>query len=200
MSVDDRPVKFIPPLPGRPLQPIDPDRPVFLAELPGGRIAWMVSGYENVRQMLVDQRFSRALAVTPGHAQPGWELIAAGSINGMDPPGHTRLRKLVSTAFTARHIESLRPRVADIVNGLIDAMLDRAQPADLVASFSLPLPAQVICEMLGVPAEDLEQFHAWSDTHRRQLAARLGRDPDGLRRTVRLLRQAAGREAGTARR
>jgi len=54
--------------------------------------------------------------------------------------------------------------VASIVNELIDAMAGRPQPADLVAGFSLPLPAQVICEMLGVPAEDLGQFHAWSDT------------------------------------
>jgi cytochrome P450 len=176
MSVGDRPVKYTPPLPSQPLYSIDPDRPVFRAELPDGRVAWMVSGYENVRQVLVDQRFSRALAVTPGHAQPGWELIAAGSINGMDPPGHTRLRKLVTSAFTARRIESLRPRVAGIVGELIDAMLDRPQPVDLVASFSLPLPAQVICEMLGVPAEDLEQFHAWSDT----IVGNWQRDPDQI--------------------
>jgi len=81
----------------------------------------------------------------------------------MDPPEHTRLRKLVASAFTARRAEALRPRVAGIVNELIDAMLGRPQPADLVAGFSLPLPAQVICEMLGVPAADVEQFHAWSD-------------------------------------
>jgi cytochrome P450 len=90
-------------------------------------------------------------------------MSAAGSINGMDPPGHTRLRKLVASAFTARRVEALRPRVASIVNELIDAMAGRPQPADLMAGFSLPLPAQVICEMLGVPAEDLGQFHAWSD-------------------------------------
>jgi cytochrome P450 len=91
-------------------------------------------------------------------------MFAAGSINGMDPPEHTRLRKLVASTFTARRVEALRPRVADIVNGLIDAMAGRPQPADLVAGFSLPLPAQVICEMLGVPAADTGQFHAWSDT------------------------------------
>jgi cytochrome P450 len=90
-------------------------------------------------------------------------MFAAGSINGMDPPEHTRLRKLVASAFTARRAEALRPRVASIVNGLIDAVLDRPQPVDLVAGFSLPLPAQVICEMLGVPAADTGQFHAWSD-------------------------------------
>jgi cytochrome P450 len=166
MTVDSSPVKFTPALPGQPVPEIatvSGGRPVFRAELPDGRIVWLVSGYENVRQMIIDQRFSRALAVAPGRAQPGFEMSAAGSINGMDPPEHTRLRKLVASAFTARRVEALRPRVASIVNELIDAMAGRPQPADLMAGFSLPLPAQVICEMLGVPAEDLGQFHAWSD-------------------------------------
>ena len=166
MTVDDSPVKFTPALPGQPapeIRTIGGDRPVFRAELPGGRIVWLVSGYDNVRQMIIDQRFSRALAVAPGHAQQGFELFAASSINGMDPPEHTRLRKLVASAFTARRVEALRPRVASIVGELIDAIIGRAQPVDLIAGFSLPLPARVICEMLGVPAADIAQFHAWSD-------------------------------------
>jgi cytochrome P450 len=166
MTVDSSPVKFTPALPGEPaadIRTVSRGRPVFRAELPDGRIVWLVSGYENVRQMIIDQRFSRALAVAPGQARPGVEMFAAGSINGMDPPEHTRLRKLVASAFTVRRVEALRPRVASIVGELIDAMLDRPQPVDLVTGFSLPLPTQVICEMLGVPAADLEQFHAWSD-------------------------------------
>ncbi len=167
MTVDSSPVKFTPALPGQPvpeIRTIGGGRPVFRAELPDGRIVWLVSGYENVRQVIIDQRFSRAMAVAPGQARPGFEMFAAGSINGMDPPEHTRLRKLVASAFTARRAAALRPRVASIVNGLIDAMLDRPQPVDLVAGFSLPLPAQVICEMLGVPAADTGRFHAWSET------------------------------------
>jgi cytochrome P450 len=166
MTVDSSPVKFTPALPGQPAadtRTISRDRPVFRAELPDGRIVWLVSGYENVRQMIIDQRFSRALAVAPGQARPGVEMFAAGSILGMGPPEHTRLRKLVASAFTVRRVEALRPRAASIVGELIDALLDRAQPADLVTGFSLPLPTRVICEMLGVPAADLEQFHAWSD-------------------------------------
>jgi cytochrome P450 len=166
MTLDSSPVKFTPARPGQPvadIATISGDRPVFRAELPDGRIVWLVSGYQNVRQMIIDQRFSRALAVAPGQAQQGFEMFAAGSINGMDPPEHTRLRKLVASAFTSRRTEALRPRVASTVNELIDAMIGRPQPVDLVTAFSLPLPAQVICEMLGVPAEDMEQFHAWSD-------------------------------------
>ena len=138
--------------------------PVVRVELPDGSTAWLVGGYEEVRQTLVDQRFSRALAVAPGRPLRGTEVFAAGSIIGLDPPEHTRLRKLVASAFTARRVEALRPRVAIIVHELIDALLGLPQPADLVTGFSLPLPVQVICEMLGVPAEDVEQFHAWSDT------------------------------------
>jgi cytochrome P450 len=179
MSIDSSPVKYTPALPGQPtpdIATISGGRPVFRAELPDGRIVWLVTGYENVRQMIIDQRFSRALAVAPGSARQGFEMFAAGSINGMDPPEHTRLRKLVASAFTARRVEALRPRVAAIVNGLIYAMADHPQPADLVARFSLPLPTQVICEMLGVPAEDTGQFHAWSDT----ILADWQRDPDEI--------------------
>jgi cytochrome P450 len=167
MTIDSAPVKFTPTPPGQPvaeIRTISGDRPVFRAELPDGRIVWLVSGYENVRQMLADQRFSRALAVAPDRAQPGFEMFAGESINGMDPPEHARLRKLVASAFTARRTEAMRPRITSIVSELIDAMLERPQPADLVAGFSLPLPARVICEMLGVPAEDTAQFHMWSDT------------------------------------
>ncbi len=74
MTVDPSPVKFTPALPGQPVPEIRTSsggRPVFRAELPDGRIVWLVSGYDNVRQMIIDQRFSRALAVAPGRAQQG---------------------------------------------------------------------------------------------------------------------------------
>jgi cytochrome P450 len=170
MTIDDSPIRL--PLAAAPspdqsvsqFRALLQNRPVVRVELPDGSTAWLAGGYEEVRQTLVDQRFSRALAVAPGRLLQGTEVFAAGSINGLDPPEHTRLRKLVASAFTARRVEALRPRVAIIVEELIDALLDRPQPADLVTGFSLPLPVQVICEMLGVPAEDVEKFHAWSDT------------------------------------
>jgi cytochrome P450 len=167
MNADGSPVKFTPAGPGQAgssIRAISGGQPVFRAELPDGRLAWLVSGYEHVRRVIIDQRFSRSLAVAPEHAKQGFEVFASASINGMDPPEHTRLRKLVASAFTARRVEALRPRVSGIVSELIDGVRQGQQPADLVASFSLPLPSRVICEMLGVPAEDLEQFHSWSDT------------------------------------
>jgi cytochrome P450 len=170
MTFEDSPIKLPPAVPPWPdhtvpeLRELLRNRPVVRAELPDGSIAWLAGGYEEARQLVVDQRFSRALAVAPGRSLQGTEVFAAGSMNGVDPPQHTRLRKLVASAFTARRVEALRPRVAGIVDELIDALLDGPQPADLVAGFSLPLPVQVNCEMLGVPTEDMEQFHAWSDT------------------------------------
>jgi cytochrome P450 len=169
MTFEGSPIKFTPappsPYPSVPeFRALIEDRPVVLAELPDGSTAWLVSGYEQARQMAVDPRFSRALALSSGRAQQGFEIFARGSINGIDPPEHTRLRKLVASAFTARRVEALRQRVTGIVDELINRLLDQPQPTDLIAAFSLPLPVQVICEMLGVPPEDMEQFHAWSDT------------------------------------
>jgi len=90
-----------------------------------------------------------------------------------DPPDHTRLRGLVQKAFTPRVVEGLRPRVEEICGQLLDAALQRGE-ADLVADYAYPLPVQIIVEMLGVPAEDHEQFRVWSDALAR------GLDPDFL--------------------
>jgi len=89
----------------------------------------------------------------------------------MDPPDHTRLRRLVNLAFTPRALEALRPRVQELVDELLDAMEGREE-IDAIADLAYPLPVSVICEMLGVPREDEPQFKVWS----RVLASSL--DPD----------------------
>jgi cytochrome P450 len=169
MTAEGR-IKFPPPAP---VSPADPAPEVFAqlrtcpvaqGELPDGSTAWLVGGYEQVRQVLTDQRFSRALAGAPGRSLQGIELSAAGSIIAMDPPEHTRLRKLAASAFTARRAEALRPRVAAIVDELIGALTARPQPADLMTSFSGPLPVRVICELLGVPTAGMDKFRTWSAT------------------------------------
>ena len=136
--------------------------PVQRAELPDGTKGWAAMGFEEVREVLSSPRFSRAMAVSPDRARRGFEVAAASSVLGMDPPEHTRLRRLVAAAFTHRRVEQHRPRVAAIVAELLDAMAAQGRPGDLVAGFSLPLPVQVICELLGVPAADMSKFHAWS--------------------------------------
>ncbi len=90
-----------------------------------------------------------------------------------DPPDHTRLRGLVQKAFTPRVVEGLRPRLEEICEGLLDTALERGE-IDLVADYAYPLPVQIIVEMLGVPAEDHEQFRVWSHALAR------GLDPDFL--------------------
>jgi len=90
-----------------------------------------------------------------------------------DPPDHTRLRGLVQKAFTPRVVEGLRPRVEQICGDLLDAALERGS-CDLVGDYAYPLPVQIIVEMLGVPAEDHEQFRVWSGALAR------GLDPDFL--------------------
>ncbi len=155
------------------LKDLQRTRPVARFRLPDGRTGWLVTRYDDVRQVLVDPRFSRARAFGPDVPDTGLGQAAADSILGMDPPEHTRLRRLVAGAFTARRVEALRPRVAKLVDDLIDRLRTRPQPADLVENFSLPLPVQVICELLGVPEEDRHVFHDWSDT----LLGDTSRDP-----------------------
>ena len=90
-----------------------------------------------------------------------------------DPPDHTRLRGLVSKAFTPKVVESLRTRTQQVVDELLDAALE-ADRVDLVEAFAYPLPVRVICDLLGVPAEDQDRFKEWSDALAR------GLDPDFL--------------------
>jgi cytochrome P450 len=146
------------------LKELQRNRPVARFRLPDGKTGWLVTRYEDVRQVLIDPRFSRAAAAGPDVPDTGLGQASTDSILGLDPPEHTRLRRLVAGAFTARRVEALRPRVTKLVDELIDHLLTLPQPADLVENFSLPLPVQVICELLGVPAEDRHVFHGWSDS------------------------------------
>jgi pimeloyl-[acyl-carrier protein] synthase len=101
-----------------------------------------------------------------------------------DPPDHTRLRGLVSKAFTPRVVEGLRPRIQQIVDGLIDRVAAR-RSMDLIEEFAYPIPVVVICEMLGVPVEDHERFKGWSlDIARGLDLIWLGPDSEVGRRSV----------------
>jgi cytochrome P450 len=169
MGMPDQPIAYPFPPPPTLYEPapqyarLREHQPVAQVTMPDGRTAWLVTGHAEVRQVLVDQRFSRAAASGPDGPQTGL-VIANDSIIAMDPPEHTRLRRLVARAFTARRVEELRPRVAKLVDELLDTVETLPRPVDLVEHFSLPLPVQVICELLGVPASDRHTFHAWSDT------------------------------------
>jgi cytochrome P450 len=143
--------------------------PVYRAALPDGRGVWLITRYDDVLAVLKDQRFVKDWrgALTPeqlAQVPPIPEVMKPLSRNMLDtdPPDHERLRALVSKAFTPRLIERLRPRVQAISDGLLDAVQDRGE-MDLIDDYAFPLPITVIAELLGVPAEDRNNFREWSD-------------------------------------
>jgi cytochrome P450 len=138
------------------------EHPVQLVQQPDGPV-WMMFGHADVRAALADPRLSKDWRYTlPPEAREGQPATPIPMMILMDPPGHTRLRKLVSRTFTVRRMEELRPRVAEFANRLLDD-LPAAGPVDLMASYAFLLPVFVICELLGVPAQDRDEFAAWSN-------------------------------------
>ncbi|MGY1632153.1 cytochrome P450 [Geodermatophilus sp. SYSU D01186] len=127
-----------------------------------GLPVWVVARYDDVLAALSDPRLSN----DPHHAVALRALLRGDflsrSMIGTDPPEHTRLRRLVSQAFTARRVEGLRPRIQEITDTLLDRITPRGR-AELIGEFALPLPITVIGELLGVPETDRERFRAWTD-------------------------------------
>jgi cytochrome P450 len=123
---------------------------------------WVLTRYEDVVTVLRDPRFAKEAMMAVVAARFG---IAPGTIGlsmlDRDPPAHTRLRSLVSKAFTPRVVERLRPHIQQIVDGLL-ARVESQGSMDLIEEFAYPIPVIVICELLGVPVEDHQQFKAWS--------------------------------------
>ncbi|MEU8618542.1 cytochrome P450 [Streptomyces sp. NPDC048623] len=135
--------------------------PVHEVITPEGIPAWLIVGYEEARAALADQRFIKNPAEVIDFVPLDTEVIGPNLLS-VDPPDHTRLRKLVAGEFTGRRVEALRPRVQELTDELLDAMAPAGR-ADLVDSLAFPLPITVICELLGVPAADRESFRRWSN-------------------------------------
>jgi pimeloyl-[acyl-carrier protein] synthase len=120
--------------------------------------AWTVVRYADVVGVLTDPRFSADRSL-----ERSSETQVAKSMLVSDPPDHTRLRSLVSKAFTPKVVEQLRPRIEAIVNQLINRILaGDTQEFDVIDDLAYPLPVQVIAELLGIPPEDQAKFHEWS--------------------------------------
>ncbi|MFE4665067.1 cytochrome P450 [Streptomyces sp. NPDC056716] len=143
--------------------------PVHRTELPSGVSAWLVTRYADARQALADPRLSKNPAHhdEPAHAKgktgiPGErkaELMT--HLLNIDPPDHTRLRRLVSKAFTPRRVAEFAPRVQELTDDLIDRFAEKGA-ADLIHDFAFPLPIYAICDLLGVPREDQDDFRDWA--------------------------------------
>ncbi len=129
-----------------------------------GLPAWLVTRYDDVRQALADPRLSLDKRNAAPGGYRGLALPSALDANllNMDPPDHTRIRRLVSQAFTPRRIGQLRGPIRKSADQLLDAIAAQ-DSADLIASYAAPLPIIVICDVLGVAPEDRHDFREWTD-------------------------------------
>ncbi|MFE3854211.1 cytochrome P450 [Streptomyces griseorubiginosus] len=139
--------------------------PVHRIAGPDGTPAWIVTRYEDVRAALADPRLSLDKRHATAGTYKGFALPPALDANllNMDPPDHTRIRRLVGRAFTPRRIEALRTPIRRTADRLLDALGDHGT-TDLIASYAAPLPITVICDLLGVPDEHRMDFRVWTDT------------------------------------
>ncbi|WP_026928646.1 cytochrome P450 [Glycomyces tenuis] len=138
---------------------------------PDGAEGWLVTSHRLARKALADPRFKSRLTAPVKVPVPvsgiedyagleGELPVTPGAFIEMDPPDHTRLRRKLTGVFTVRRMRQLEPRIAEIVDSRLDALEAAGRPADLVAEFALPVPALVICELLGVPYADRDRFEA----------------------------------------
>jgi cytochrome P450 len=142
--------------------------PVQKVRLPGGDRAWVVLGYDAARQALGDPRISKDMLAALRH---DGEVVAEGlpgpefsrHMLNVDPPDHTRLRRLVSRAFTPGRVAALEPAIRGIASSLLDELDDAGPGAtvDLIEGYAYPLPFGVIGELLGIPPADRPRLHAW---------------------------------------
>jgi pimeloyl-[acyl-carrier protein] synthase len=150
--------------------------------------AWLLTRYADVAAALRDARLSSSLgdllpesARAPGSDARGWKVLQGllvfvdNSLVFSDPPRHTRLRALVSRAFTPRAVEAMRPMIQSLVDGMLDAVAPQGR-MDVVRDLAYPLPIAVIASLLGFPAADRERIKQWSD----DLLIPFGREPAAL--------------------
>jgi cytochrome P450 len=144
------------------------EAPVHRVRIRDGLSCWWISRYDDARAALADPRLSR----DPRVAVAAWRAADRGRrledeaaldvhLLTREPPEHTRLRGLISGAFSTRRVDALRPRVQEIADALLDAFAARGT-ADVIGEFAYPLAAAVIGEILGVPAGDLGLFRQWT--------------------------------------
>ncbi|RDI52914.1 cytochrome P450 [Nocardia mexicana] len=149
------------------LAPLRERAPLARMEFPDGHQGWLATGHATVRAVLSDPRFSSRteLAHYPlGDLGAALPPAPVGDLTGIDAPEHTRYRKLLAGKFTVRRMRLLTERVEEITADHLDAMARAGGPIDLVESFAHPIPALVICELLGVPYADRDHFQQLAAT------------------------------------
>ncbi|WP_326695941.1 cytochrome P450 [Streptomyces sp. NBC_01754] len=143
------------------LERLGTDKPVHKVLLPDGMPGWLVTGYKEARRALSDPRLARSNEHADASLQKYLALyndeFFRHSMVFNDRPRHTRMKKLVSQAFTPRYLENLRPKVQRITDDLIDSVVSAGE-AEVIESLAVPLPNSVICDWFGVPMSDREEF------------------------------------------
>jgi cytochrome P450 len=139
--------------------------PVHRVRTPVGDLAWLVTGYREVRELFVDPRLGRAHPDPVRAARSGQSALIGGPMGHYQTQdaGDARMRALLQPSFSPARMRALRPRVAALTADLLDEMARLGPPADLNAALAFPLPLLVICELLGVPFEDRASFTAWTE-------------------------------------
>jgi cytochrome P450 len=130
-----------------------------------GDEAWLVTGYEEVRSLLADERLGRSHPDPAKAARMGESALFGGPLGNYETEqaDMARLRALLQPHFSPKRMRAFRPRVEELTAGLLDRLADQGPPGDLHQALALPLPILVICELLGVPYADRQQFRAWSE-------------------------------------
>ncbi|MGH3859057.1 cytochrome P450 [Actinokineospora sp.] len=133
-------------------------------QTPTGDNAWQVTGHAEVRALLADTRLGRSHPDPANAARSSESALFGGPLGDFDtePADHARMRALLQPHFSARRMAALGDRVDALTAELLDGLAGQSQPADLVQLLAVPLPVLVICELLGVPYADRDQFRAWS--------------------------------------
>jgi cytochrome P450 len=137
---------------------------VHRVRTPVGHEAWLVTGYAHVRELLDDDRLGRSHRQPDTAARSGESALFGGPLGNFDTEAadHARMRSLLQPHFSPKHLRTLIPKVEALTARLLDDLAEEGPPADLHAKLALPLPILVICELLGVPYADRDQFRGWT--------------------------------------
>ena len=140
-------------------------RPLSRVSLYDGRSVWVVTGHGTARELLTDPRLSSD-RTRPEFPMPTARFASARdrrvALLGLDDPAHHTQRRMLVPSFTLKRIGTLRPRIQETVDRLLDRMEEKGAPAELVGDFALPVPSMVICALLGVPYDDHDFFEEQS--------------------------------------
>lgn len=143
------------------------DRPMSRVQMPFGGETWVIHRAAAAKEMLMDRRFVRKPFRTGERVVPyfvEFPDFLRSTVQFQDPPEHTKLRRLVSRAMSPKAISRLRESAVAYANELIDAMIAKGAPAELVEDYALMLPIQMLSRLLGVPPEDHDKFKRWSSS------------------------------------